>query len=1014
MTKGAEIETQRKSKQDLLNKFISDAKQTEESHEMDNKEEELDVKEIGNIEEIENEKEVSEGYITNINNNTMKSNMEVDITSDCSSTGDLDTEHSKEKHSSELSDTDSALSSINTIESGKTASKESIDEASTVYVGEIVWGSFRQTSWFPCLIYPSENGPSSNKVLVKYFNYNGLTAYLPLRNVFEFEGIEEFWHEITQVRGIKRSKITAFKKSCRRAIEQAKCFKAFPICDRVNLLDRITEFEKKFTKNLDELDAYIDELVDENPIRENLKLFFRTIKKYDESVEVLEKEADIKKEIKPEPSEKPIIIKTEETEELKDSLNRRLSTRTLGRKRKFDEIKEEIEDISSIEENIQIEDESLNSPALKKPKIKREETLEERFLSEIKDVHYPFRNVSKSKACTKCLEKGEQSTYRCSGKNCANWFHESCFEKVEWRKEQFRHKTGDSDDIIVTESTRAFYTCTSCIKDEKQCFVCHQDVPKDEKEIFNCTNPECKLLYHEKCLNRWPKNRGSCPQHYCHTCHSKSINKNGGLAKCMQCVASYHAEIGCVPAGTQILSRTQIICPRHKSEKEQIKRNKNKSKFKPLNIDWCSICTKGGELVCCEGCPNAFHKVCLGDKYQDNDDVFMCDECLDGRLPLYNTIVWARLGNYRWWPGFLMLPWTVPHQILKRQEFEREFCIRFFGSNDFCFATCERVFPYDLQTEDIYTNIKSGNKRLDSLYQLALLEADQMKKILNDENEKKIEKDTKPKFYNKVTQNRPVPPVKLKKIGEHSLETCDCNSNDASPCGKNSNCINMLLNFECDKKCPSGIKCQNQKLRNRENSEIKIVKTKSRGFGAVCVNDIEPDTFIIEYVGELIDNAELNRRMDGKIKRKEREFYFLTVESDLFVDAEFYANKSRFLNHSCDPNCETRKVTVDGNTRIGIFSKKFIQAGTELTFDYQMQFVSNLKTNCYCESVNCTGLIGDAKKIEEEKKIKIKKVKKSKRKNDIKSVVQKRVERISANFLIDNTPNPFDLMMEMI
>ncbi|KAL7047717.1 hypothetical protein ACKWTF_003086 [Chironomus riparius] len=994
--------------------YILDAKQTEESHEMDNKEEELDVKEIGNIEEIENEKEVSEGYITNINNNTMKSNMEVDITSDCSSTGDLDTEHSKEKHSSELSDTDSALSSINTIESGKTASKESIDEASTVYVGEIVWGSFRQTSWFPCLIYPSENGPSSNKVLVKYFNYNGLTAYLPLRNVFEFEGIEEFWHEITQVRGIKRSKITAFKKSCRRAIEQAKCFKAFPICDRVNLLDRITEFEKKFTKNLDELDAYIDELVDENPIRENLKLFFRTIKKYDESVEVLEKEADIKKEIKPEPSEKPIIIKTEETEELKDSLNRRLSTRTLGRKRKFDEIKEEIEDISSIEENIQIEDESLNSPALKKPKIKREETLEERFLSEIKDVHYPFRNVSKSKACTKCLEKGEQSTYRCSGKNCANWFHESCFEKVEWRKEQFRHKTGDSDDIIVTESTRAFYTCTSCIKDEKQCFVCHQDVPKDEKEIFNCTNPECKLLYHEKCLNRWPKNRGSCPQHYCHTCHSKSINKNGGLAKCMQCVASYHAEIGCVPAGTQILSRTQIICPRHKSEKEQIKRNKNKSKFKPLNIDWCSICTKGGELVCCEGCPNAFHKVCLGDKYQDNDDVFMCDECLDGRLPLYNTIVWARLGNYRWWPGFLMLPWTVPHQILKRQEFEREFCIRFFGSNDFCFATCERVFPYDLQTEDIYTNIKSGNKRLDSLYQLALLEADQMKKILNDENEKKIEKDTKPKFYNKVTQNRPVPPVKLKKIGEHSLETCDCNSNDASPCGKNSNCINMLLNFECDKKCPSGIKCQNQKLRNRENSEIKIVKTKSRGFGAVCVNDIEPDTFIIEYVGELIDNAELNRRMDGKIKRKEREFYFLTVESDLFVDAEFYANKSRFLNHSCDPNCETRKVTVDGNTRIGIFSKKFIQAGTELTFDYQMQFVSNLKTNCYCESVNCTGLIGDAKKIEEEKKIKIKKVKKSKRKNDIKSVVQKRVERISANFLIDNTPNPFDLMMEMI
>jgi histone-lysine N-methyltransferase NSD2 len=235
---------------------------------------------------------------------------------------------------------------------------------------------------------------------------------------------------------------------------------------------------------------------------------------------------------------------------------------------------------------------------------------------------------------------------------------------------------------------------------------------------------------------------------------------------------------------------------------------------------------------------------------------------------------------------------------------EREFCIRFFGSNDFCFATCERVFPYDLQSEDVYVNIKSGNKRLDALYHLALLEADQMTKILKVENERKIEKDTKPKFYHKVTQNRPVAPVKLKKPGEQNLEICDCSPNDASPCARDSNCINMLLNFECDKSCPAGSKCQNQKLRNRENVEIKILKTKTRGFGAVCVKDVQPDTFIIEYVGELIDNAELNRRMEMKMKRKEREFYFLTVESDLFVDAEFYANKSRFLNHSCDPNCD--------------------------------------------------------------------------------------------------------------
>lgn len=77
-----------------------------------------------------------------------------------------------------------------------------------------------------------------------------------------------------------------------------------------------------------------------------------------------------------------------------------------------------------------------------------------------------------------------------------------------------------------------------------------------------------------------------------------------------------------------------------------------------------------------------------------------------------------------------------------------------------------------------------------------------------------------------------------------------------------------------------------------------------------------------------------------------------------------------------------------------------------------MQFVSNTKTNCYCGSINCTGLIGDAKKIEDETKVK--KDKKSKKKNEPKPIVQKRVERKSENLLIENTPNPFDLMMEKI
>lgn len=185
----------------------------------------------------------------------------------------------------------------------------------------------------------------------------------------------------------------------------------------------------------------------------------------------------------------------------------------------------------------------------------------------------------------------------------------------------------------------------------------------------------------------------------------------------------------------------------------------------------------------------------------------------------------------------------------------------------------------------------------------------------------------KPKPYIKLQQNRPIPPVKLRKIEEHTQEKCNCKPTDPTPCGRNSNCINMHLNFECTKlTCPAGEFCQNQNLRKRNYADLKIVRTPHRGFGAVCNKDISEDTFVIEYVGELIDTRELNRRMKEKLAKNEKEFYFLTIESDLYVDAGPAGNLARFINHSCEPNCVTRKVLVEGNTRIGIFTNQPVKA----------------------------------------------------------------------------------------
>lgn len=64
------------------------------------------------------------------------------------------------------------------------------------------------------------------------------------------------------------------------------------------------------------------------------------------------------------------------------------------------------------------------------------------------------------------------------------------------------------------------------------------------------------------------------------------------------------------------------------------------------------------------------------------------------------------------------------------------------------------------------------------------------------------------------------------------------------------------------------------------------------------------------------------------------------------------------MNHSCEPNCETQKWTVNGDTRVGLFALKNIQPDTELVFDYNLMTVGDNKVECKCGATKCSGFIG--------------------------------------------------------
>jgi len=89
--------------------------------------------------------------------------------------------------------------------------------------------------------------------------------------------------------------------------------------------------------------------------------------------------------------------------------------------------------------------------------------------------------------------------------------------------------------------------------------------------------------------------------------------------------------------------------------------------------------------------------------------------------------------------------------------------------------------------------------------------------------------------------------------------------------------------------------------------------------------------FVNEYVGELIDEEECRLRIKRAHENSVTNFYMLTVTKDRIIDAGPKGNYSRFMNHSCNPNCETQKWTVNGDVRVGLFALCDIPAGKKAT-----------------------------------------------------------------------------------
>lgn len=182
---------------------------------------------------------------------------------------------------------------------------------------------------------------------------------------------------------------------------------------------------------------------------------------------------------------------------------------------------------------------------------------------------------------------------------------------------------------------------------------------------------------------------------------------------------------------------------------------------------------------------------------------------------------------------------------------------------------------------------------------------------------------------------------------------CECKP-AVDKCGEL--CLNRITNKECNSEsCPCGDQCENLKIQKHVVAPVQKFQTEKKGVGVKAMELIKANTYIIEYVGEVVNEIEYMKRVDT-IYKDDVHHYGLLLNNHNVIDAHRMGNNSRFINHSCEPNAEIQKWIVNGNIRMVLFAMRDIQANEEITFDYKFD-PFNGPQKCECGSKKCRGFI---------------------------------------------------------
>ncbi|XP_059223252.1 probable histone-lysine N-methyltransferase set-23 [Stomoxys calcitrans] len=186
------------------------------------------------------------------------------------------------------------------------------------------------------------------------------------------------------------------------------------------------------------------------------------------------------------------------------------------------------------------------------------------------------------------------------------------------------------------------------------------------------------------------------------------------------------------------------------------------------------------------------------------------------------------------------------------------------------------------------------------------------------------------------------------------------------------------LIYECSSNCTCKLEdCSNRLVQRGPRKNLQIfLSSQYQSYGVITKQDIPQGAFICEYAGELLTCGEAKLRIQENEKKGNMNYILCLKENhhvDLaggelkpgselmtIVDPSKRGNIGRYLNHSCDPNCQIYSVRVDCPIpKVAIFAKRHIKTGEELCFHYNdgkkysSTSASGKPTLCLCNSKKC-------------------------------------------------------------